>query len=377
MLLDSRHFTLGACAAAILAIAPSSAFASHFSSPATYSGTVAGGGTVSFDVAPVGATSAVKRFAVADVPTECGTFTTAFTGNAAITGDSFVQPAPPLSFSGSFPTGQQAIGSLQIRAPASSCISSALNWSASTTAPEPATDAPAPDQVEVHAVLPQKVAVATRTHEGLAALLRTGLRVGLGCPSACVATSTIELSQTGARRIGMAAAAVSLGKATAVIPDGGELLYAVKVGSQGKRALKGVSSIVLTLRTKIVRAGFAPTRSTRKVEITRAVPGNHRPSFAAGLLKTVNTDYDFNDDGSLDGGITTVTLIAPATDADGDPLSYSWTSSNGSVTAVGRRVAWERPVDAGLLAAGSLTVTVTDGRGGSASATFEFARGAG
>ena len=371
----AHRFALGACVAATLLVTAPGAFASHFSYPATYTGTVSGGGTLDFDV---GQAMTVTRFAVTNVATECGTFTTTFTGNAAITNDSFSQPNPPLSFSGSFPADQQAIGTLGLKSFVPSCTTAPISWTASTTVAPPApTTTPAPDQIQPQPLLPKAVSVATRRVEGLSVLLKRGLRVGLACPSGCTATSTIELTRSSARRIGIAAAAVSLGKATARIPGAGEIIYSVKVGSAQRQALKRVKGIVLTLRTKVVQAGAATVTSTKKVGITRATPANHKPVLAAGHRTNVNTDFDYDDAGRLTGGVTTVTLASPATDADGDPLTYTWTASSGRVTAVGRSAGWERLADAGQLAAGTLTLTVSDGRGGQASATFDFARGAG
>lgn len=64
------------------------------------------------------------------------------------------------------------------------------------------------------------------------------------------------------------------------------------------------------------------------------------------------------------GSNDTVNVSTTATDPDGDPMTYSWTATGGSVNGTGPQVRW--------LSAGTtpgtytVTVTVNDGRGGSA-----------
>lgn len=61
-------------------------------------------------------------------------------------------------------------------------------------------------------------------------------------------------------------------------------------------------------------------------------------------------------------GITTVSVIA--TDPDGDALSYSYTVSGGAIAPNGASASWTAPSQAGAY---SVTVTVSDGKGGQAS----------
>lgn len=60
-------------------------------------------------------------------------------------------------------------------------------------------------------------------------------------------------------------------------------------------------------------------------------------------------------------GIVAITVIA--TDPDNDPLTYAYTVTGGSVSGIGAAVSWTAPSTAG---AHSVTVTVSDGNGGSA-----------
>ncbi|MEI6244003.1 MAG: OmpA family protein, partial [Acidobacteriota bacterium] len=63
----------------------------------------------------------------------------------------------------------------------------------------------------------------------------------------------------------------------------------------------------------------------------------------------------------------TATVSADAQDPDGDALTYAWRAAAGSVTsATNRQTPWTAPMTDGPV---TLTVTVNDGKGGTASAT--------
>jgi len=59
------------------------------------------------------------------------------------------------------------------------------------------------------------------------------------------------------------------------------------------------------------------------------------------------------------GGSTSVTCTA--TDPDGDPLTYGWQASLGTITGTGSSVTWQAPATAGIY---SIQCDVEDGRGG-------------
>jgi hypothetical protein len=67
---------------------------------------------------------------------------------------------------------------------------------------------------------------------------------------------------------------------------------------------------------------------------------------------------------------SSVALEANATDADGDSLSYAWTTSGGTIEGSGASVVWTAPVTAGNY---NVTVTVTDGNDGQAQETVTIA----
>lgn len=126
-----RSFLLTAAACAFCA-APAAA---NHSYPATYTGTVATGGSVSFDVSVDG--TAITRIQLTDVPTECGTITTTVTGAVPIVNHAFDKATDPVRFAGSFPADQAAQGTFRYRQFFPSCTSSTIAWTARTTAPPP------------------------------------------------------------------------------------------------------------------------------------------------------------------------------------------------------------------------------------------------
>lgn len=122
---------------AAMAALTASAMASNVSHPATYTGTVSGGGTVEFDVSADG--TAVTRFALneAAVP-PCGTVSGQATGSIPIVNDSFSNSSGVVHFSGSFPAIQQAQGTLSFHLSGfGGCDSQDVAWTATTTTPPP------------------------------------------------------------------------------------------------------------------------------------------------------------------------------------------------------------------------------------------------
>jgi hypothetical protein len=119
------------------AVGTGSAYGNH-SHPATYSGTITGGGTVEFDVSADGAN--VTRFAVTGFPAgPCATsIDETNTGNYPIGG-------PPshsfgtLDWTGSFDAFQHAEGTFRFN-PSGPCVTPSQSWTATTTAPIPDSD---------------------------------------------------------------------------------------------------------------------------------------------------------------------------------------------------------------------------------------------
>lgn len=133
--------------ASVLTLAAAPARANHIPG-ATYTGTAATGGTVSFDVSALG--GAITRFAWNGVPTDCGTSKGNFTRSRPIMEHAFVGGGGlgRLGFSGSFPANQQATGTLSTGGFGGGC---SVGWTATTTAmaPPPPTSDQIPPVVDI------------------------------------------------------------------------------------------------------------------------------------------------------------------------------------------------------------------------------------
>ena len=89
-------------------------------------------------------------------------------------------------------------------------------------------------------------------------------------------------------------------------------------------------------------------------------PPNHPPTVAV----TANPTKVFA------GSDDSIVLQAQASDPDSDPLNYKWTATGGGIEGTGSEVRWNsKGVNVGSYTA---TVTVDDGRGGTANASTEF-----
>ena len=88
-------------------------------------------------------------------------------------------------------------------------------------------------------------------------------------------------------------------------------------------------------------------------------PENSPPAFPSTTSQTSTTQFQRDTVGRLIGGVTTVTVSTPATDPDGDPITYSWQATNGTVQSDGLTVTWTRIVSFGQLGSGALTLTAS------------------
>jgi hypothetical protein len=66
---------------------------------------------------------------------------------------------------------------------------------------------------------------------------------------------------------------------------------------------------------------------------------------------------------------TTTPVKCSASDPDGDALSYVWSASGGAISGEGEMVSWKAPEKSGTY---TITVAVTDGRGGQVTATIDI-----
>ena len=122
--------------AAAMAVSVAAAMASNVSHPATYTGTVVGGGTVEFDVSADG--SAVTRFVGSEISVPpCGTVSSTTTGTIPIINDSFSSTSGTVRFRGTFSAIQKAEGSISFHSSFPSCTSKEVPWTATTPTPPP------------------------------------------------------------------------------------------------------------------------------------------------------------------------------------------------------------------------------------------------
>lgn len=215
----------------LVAAAAAPAARANHSAPATYTGTIAGGGAVEFDVSADG--TAVTRFKTLDVVrSPCAYSDTELIGPFAIANHAFQGGDPGFSFTGSFHATQQAQGTVSIAPPTTpSCTSGQLTWTATTAAPPalpppaPAGPAPAADTTAprstVAATSPQRVDSRGR------------IAVRAGCPDEpCTATARGTLSVPGA------AATFRLGPVTASVAQGKTARLALRLSSRARSAVR-------------------------------------------------------------------------------------------------------------------------------------------
>jgi|GEM_PF-4399806 len=99
---------------------------------------------------------------------------------------------------------------------------------------------------------------------------------------------------------------------------------------------------------------------------------NHPPQFPSSVPTEAETQFHYDGVGHLDGATTTLKVLSPATDPDGDPVTYTWSATNGSIAGNGLSAAWERAIAFGQPAAGIAMITASDGKGGTDMFEFKF-----
>ena len=135
------------------------------------------------------------------------------------------------------------------------------------------------------------------------------------------------------------------------------------VVSRGQPGVFGAMVPTLAVGT-VLGLGLPPT-PTRVNQ-----PGNHAPQFPSPLRTSKSTESQYDSNGRLVGAVTTITVLSPATDADGDTITYSWSSSNGSIIGNGLIGTWNRVLANGKVQGGTATITASDGKGGIAKVDF-------
>lgn len=145
-------------------------------------------------------------------------------------------------------------------------------------------------------------------------------------------------------------------------PDGDSLSY---IWSTSGGNISGEGSVVtwiapdepgaytITVEVTDGRDGEATTQLTINVVTT-----NHPP-----VIDSLTTEWEKLRKAS------TSTIECTASDPDGDSLSYIWSVDGGNISGEGPFVTWVAPNAYGIY---TITVTVTDGRGGDASESISI-----
>jgi hypothetical protein len=123
--------------------------------------------------------------------------------------------------------------------------------------------------------------------------------------------------------------------------------------------------------TNLPQVADTPPPTQAPAPTAPPAPVNQAPYFPDPFEFNTETNYEYDDDGFLTGAVTTIS-IPNAVDPDGDALSYSWSVSSGSISGAGTSATWNRVVDYGSPQAGTVTVSVSDGRGGSDTVGLPF-----
>jgi hypothetical protein len=113
-----------------------------------------------------------------------------------------------------------------------------------------------------------------------------------------------------------------------------------------------------------------PPTSTPTATATYA-GGNRPPAFPSPFNYSADTEYHYDNLGRLVGATTTIT-ISPASDPDGDSLTYTWSATTGSITGYGLTGVWSRGISYGQVMGGTVTIRAEDGKGGVATVNIVF-----
>lgn len=112
-----------------------------------------------------------------------------------------------------------------------------------------------------------------------------------------------------------------------------------------------------TLKILIMRTQVVKLVMVLFIGLGFASCNDDEPSNKAPIIQSVQV----NPGSVAANGVVSITVLA--VDPDGDPLTYSYIVTGGAINGVGPNVSWTAPSVAG---AQSVTVTVSDGKGGTA-----------
>ncbi len=151
------------------------------------------------------------------------------------------------------------------------------------------------------------------------------------------------------------------------VPSGATRTLVVDVTAAGSVAPGTVKTVKVTLTSR--------TNAT-KVDVvkakTRVRAPNQAPQFPNPLNVSVEEFIDYDEFGHLIGVTDQITVDA-CVDPDGDPLTYRWSATNGSLDPSTTTTAtWHRLIIGGRVQAGTVTVECEDPDGASDSHLIRF-----
>lgn len=135
--------------------------------------------------------------------------------------------------------------------------------------------------------------------------------------------------------------------------EGDQLVFTASSGFEEKIRKGRITEEGWAMSEKIVFR-FLPVVFPKEAE------KNHLPYFKGPGRVVRKFEYDAA--GRVSGVDTECEV--DAADADGDPLTFTWKVSNGSIVGEGRKIVWKREMVDGEARRGVIGVVVTDGRGG-------------
>jgi len=124
------------------------------------------------------------------------------------------------------------------------------------------------------------------------------------------------------------------------------------------RFAEGVFSVIITCAVILITlySGVSCVAPTPGSVAATETPVNHQP-----VIQQINGSSDWSP--LTEGQFTCI-----AADPDGDEMTYTWTADNGTISANGATATWTSPAVMGKY---SIMVTVSDGKGGEATAVQE------
>ena len=149
-------------------------------------------------------------------------------------------------------------------------------------------------------------------------------------------------------------------KCVASDPDGDELSYA---WSASRGSISGESSTVTWT------APAAPGNYTIIVKVTDGRGGEAATELIIKVVPNQPPVISLTAEPQTVKKAMTSAIQCTASDPDGDKLSYTWSASGGNISGEGSAATWVAPNAFGTY---TITVTVSDGRGGEATETIEI-----